>query len=246
MISKDNGENADWMDDTKQSSSLCDVTTRKGLAIRRKLINGLLGGAVLTAILPFDAIGNSSSPITEQMVLDFLERLRQVVEHDDLGDRTFIEKTLRGRFSILREGEQAMPKLPDVKRAWREFRLTSDIEPLLMIQGSHRSHTLLDEESIRGSTTERVLRLVFDTKRFGAQGITEAYVFQVFGKPLRSSVIHAKVSNRPSEGFAHRSHGYRYDKRNVNVVSFMFDEVTGYAMDIQLNENVLRLSEFGR
>ncbi len=218
----------------------------KGRNMRRKLISGIIGGLALHTIMPRDAVAAGSPAITEAMVLDFLQRLKEVVDHDDLGDRAFIERTLRVRFSISRGGEQVIPNLPDVKRAWRELSLVSDTDPLLQLQDPHRSHTLLDLEPTPQGPAERDLRLVFDPERFSVIGITEASLFQVFGQPLRSVDMHAKKSNKPSEGFTHRSHGYRYDRKNSTVVVADLNGVPGYVNSIHVYENVVRLKDFGR
>jgi hypothetical protein len=70
----------------------------ESLNVRRKLMFAMAGSLLMQAIAPMNAVGaeknTEGQKITEEMILDFLRKLHKIIEHDDLADLEFIEKTL--------------------------------------------------------------------------------------------------------------------------------------------------------
>lgn len=218
----------------------------EGMIMRRKLVNGLLGGMLLHSIAPLDALaaGDSGPAITEAMILDFLRRLLQVARHDDLTDRAFVEKTLGVEFTLTSEGVPTSERDKKEMTHWQQFRLTSLGDPILQKQGSIREHHSMHKTPVPGIRAEASIALVFSPELFGTRGITREHMTEVFGKPRFTREIEAHVSSAPRRGYIHTSYAYRWEGRNSTVARSLFDGQTGFLMNVEVFQNTAALKHY--
>ena len=205
--------------------------------MRRTLINGLLGGLLLHTIMPANAAAENSGPeVTEAMILDFLQRVLLVAQHDDLADQEFIERTLNGKFRLVREGEAKTPYEKSVMSYWRSFRFVSKNELLLqLVPGGEHSYVV--QTPLPGVRSDVTLDLSFNFPSRGTS-LEPAHLIQVFGKPMYEHHRNERPLDPRGLGYRHTIFAYRWEGRNSTVAQFEFSGRHGAISRIEIFQNI--------
>jgi len=189
---------------------------------RRKLMNSLLGGALLYSLEPMMAVAKGSVPLdicdaTDTVYMSFLRKLLAVATHDDAEDISFIEETLGVKF-VLDEG--AFPPNPanenriGMKVNMHYFHFTStECIPLDGRAQNFLGYSRPTSPS-KNAKAKLSLRLMFSGSKFG-RGVSPELVKKVFGPPHS---MHHHIYSDP-RGY---TYSYEWNKRYLATAGFYF------------------------
>lgn len=183
--------------------------------MRRKLVNALMGGALLHTLSPVEALAMGMIPGThdaiDTMYLEFLRKLLAVATHDDLADMPFIEKTLGVRFVFKRTFA------PDTDKERKTISKTDSywIEglPVAITDTPVKNQTYSVTTPLPGNKAEVRFSFWAGTMKDNGRGINPPLVEEVFGPSQdRNHIINASLYQ----------YIYQWNKTNQIKAGFTF------------------------
>ena len=231
-----------------------DAYLEEQLRMRRKALKRLLGVLLLPVGIPLGAVtAEIAHPGTvgdmvddvrnwfkvwhrlpprdakeDEVIDDFLDRIKAVIDHDDLADRDFIAETLRGTFVTYLKipGHSADEVILD-------YYLTKSNLPSLQMRNEKRTH--LYRAYVSRSTGD-ISEVFFSLQvEFGGPHIvTAAHIRNYFGTPR----IPTKWAHPPDP--LSLMYGYRWRRDNFITASFHFGGEDQHLGQITLRQNAKR------
>jgi len=198
--------------------------------MRRKLVNALMGGALLHTFSPVEALAMGIIPGThdaiDTMYLEFLRKLLAVATHDDLADMPFIEKTLGVRFVFKRTFA------PDTDKERKTISKTDSywIEglPVAITDTPFKNQTYSVTTPLPGNKAQVSFSLWLGKQESSGRGINPSLVQEVFGPPRRIA---------PNGEVPLYSHEYQWQgKKNYVGGGFNF-RITDFALIRKTTKN---------
>jgi len=208
---------------------------RKAVAdspMRRKLVNALVGGALLHTLSPMEALAMGIIPGThdaiDTMYLEFLRKLLAVATHDDLADMPFIEKTLGVRFVFNSTekpyGESYRKTTVKIDHYWIEGL------PAAITDTPFKNQTYSVTTPLPGNKAKVRFSFWAGTMKDNGRGINPPLVEEVFGPSQdRNHIINASLyqyiyqwnkTNRVMAGFTF-PFTYRLGKKSTQEKEFL-------------------------
>lgn len=226
-----------------------DAYLQEQLRMRRKALKRLLGYLLLPVGIPLvavtaeiarpDTVGDMADDVRnwfkvwhrlprgdakkDAVIDDFLDRIKAVIDHDDLADRDFIAETLGGAFVLDKEIPGHSPD-----EVILDYHLIKPSLPSLQMRNERRKHLYRAYVSRSTSDTSEAylhLEVEFD----GPHTITASHIRKAFGTPRIS-----KASDHFSSIFFYQ---YRWRGDNFIVAAFGFGGDDQSLWQIKLHQN---------